>query len=327
MKSLFSVIVFAIASIVGMGNCGHAGTITFGHGINQFNIEFVTIGDPDNDPDSTGAPTPAGSVGYIYGIAKYEVSEDMINKFNGSQSFFISTFPRGPNKPATSLTWNYAARFVNWLNTSSGGHEAYNFLGNGDSENIIPWTASDSLDYDSKNPFRSKRARYVLPSFDEWYKAAFFNPGTNTYSNYSNGSDTPPDPVANGPTGAVYLQPFDQGPADVNQAGGPSPYGVVGLGGNVYEWEESTFDVTQGNYNSSGSAARAFRGGYWNNDPSPLNSSSRFSGGPNDRANTVGFRVAMVTPSGGQVPEPSTMAIFSLGALGMVYRARRKTKA
>ena len=30
---------------------------------------------------------------------------------------------------------------------------------------------------------------------------------------------------------------------------------------------------------------------------------------------------------GGQVPEPSTMAIFGLGALGMAYRARRKAKA
>ncbi|MFN6300822.1 MAG: PEP-CTERM sorting domain-containing protein [Planctomycetota bacterium] len=35
----------------------------------------------------------------------------------------------------------------------------------------------------------------------------------------------------------------------------------------------------------------------------------------------------MVTPSGGQVPEPTSMAIFGLGALGMAYRARRITKA
>lgn len=36
--------------------------------------------------------------------------------------------------------------------------------------------------------------------------------------------------------------------------------------------------------------------------------------------------VAMLS-SGGEVPEPSTMAIFGLGALGMAYRARRKAKA
>ncbi|MCE2815042.1 MAG: PEP-CTERM sorting domain-containing protein [Planctomycetaceae bacterium] len=30
---------------------------------------------------------------------------------------------------------------------------------------------------------------------------------------------------------------------------------------------------------------------------------------------------------GGQVPEPTSMAIFGLGALGFAYRARRKSKA
>ncbi|MFN6140653.1 MAG: PEP-CTERM sorting domain-containing protein [Planctomycetota bacterium] len=35
----------------------------------------------------------------------------------------------------------------------------------------------------------------------------------------------------------------------------------------------------------------------------------------------------MVFPSGGQVPEASTMAILGLGALGMAYRARRKARA
>jgi hypothetical protein len=37
--------------------------------------------------------------------------------------------------------------------------------------------------------------------------------------------------------------------------------------------------------------------------------------------------VAIQTPSGGAVPEPTSMAIFGLGALGFAYRARRKSKA
>lgn len=41
----------------------------------------------------------------------------------------------------------------------------------------------------------------------------------------------------------------------------------------------------------------------------------------------MGFRIAMVTPSGAEVPEPSSMAIFGLGALVMAYRARRKAMA
>jgi hypothetical protein len=33
------------------------------------------------------------------------------------------------------------------------------------------------------------------------------------------------------------------GPADVDQPGGLTPYGGVGLGGIVCEWEESSFDL------------------------------------------------------------------------------------
>jgi hypothetical protein len=38
---------------------------TFGTGDNSFDIEFVTIGDPGNPPDTTGIPNPAGSVDYV----------------------------------------------------------------------------------------------------------------------------------------------------------------------------------------------------------------------------------------------------------------------
>ncbi len=37
--------------------------------------------------------------------------------------------------------------------------------------------------------------------------------------------------------------------------------------------------------------------------------------------------VALYTTPRGEVPEPTSMAIFGLGALGMAYRARRKSKA
>jgi hypothetical protein len=166
-----------------------AGTVTFGTGSNQFQMEFVTIGDPGNTADFTGVPNPAGSVGYTYGIGKFEVSEDMITKFNASQSLQITTTSRGANKPAANVSWNEAARFVNWLNTSTGGFAAYNFTTGGVNDNIALWTAADTLDYDPLNPYRSKRATYVLPSFNEWYKAAYFNPNDSTYYNFANGSD------------------------------------------------------------------------------------------------------------------------------------------
>jgi hypothetical protein len=59
----------------------------------------------------------------------------------------------------------------------------------------------------------------------------------------------------------------------------------------------------------------------WNWTGTPSTSSFQLlSAAYEDQENT-----AIVTP-GGSVPEPTSMAIFGLGALGMAYRARRKSK-
>ena len=303
-----------------------AGTITFGSGGNQFNMEFVTIGNPGNTADTTGAPSLAGAVGYTYGIGKFEVSEDMITKFNASQSLQITQNNRGTAKPATSVSWNEAARFVNWLNISSGGSAAYKFTTGGVNDNIELWTASDTADYDPLNPYRSKRATYVLPSYNEWYKAAYYNPTNSTYYDYTNGSDTAPTAVASGTTAgtAVYGQTFGQGPANVDQAGGLSPYGVMGLGGNVSEWEESSDDLL----NSSGSSSRGIRGGSWDGGSDDLSSSTRvFDFVPSGQGSLIGFRVASLASSAPPaVPEPSMMVIGTLFGLGGLMAKRRVKK-
>jgi formylglycine-generating enzyme required for sulfatase activity len=304
-----------------------AAVVSFGSDANQFQMEFVTIGDPGNAADFTGSPSPAGSVGYTYGIGKFEVSEDMITKFNASQSLQITKDTRGTAKPATNVSWNEAARFVNWLNTSTGGSAAYNFTTGGVNDDIAVWTSADTLDYEATNPYRSKRATYVLPSFNEWYKAAYYNPTNSTYYDFPNGSNTAPTAVASG-TGdntAVYNQSFGQGPADVNLAGGLSPYGVMGLGGNVFEWEESSFDVTSGNYNSSGSSSRGIRGGNWYYNSSDLSSSSRFFL-PSFELYDIGFRVASLSSDAAAVPEPSMMVIGTLFGLGGLMAKRRMKK-
>jgi len=166
-----------------------AGTITFGCGSNQFTMNFVDIGNAGNADDTTGKPNPAGAVGSAYGLGKYEVSEDMITKFNASQSLQITMDNRGVNQPATGVSWNEAARFTNWLNTSTGGSAAYNFTTSGVNDNITPWTSANPLDYDASNPYRSLRATYVLPSMDEWYKAAYYDPNKS-------GGDGPRNPAA-----------------------------------------------------------------------------------------------------------------------------------
>ena len=312
----------ALATVASLAAPSCAAVVSFGSGGNQFNMEFVTIGNPGNAADTTGDPNPAGAVGYTYGIGKFEVSEDMITKFNASQSLQITQDNRGTAKPATSVSWNEAARFVNWLNTSSGGFAAYKFTTGGVNDNIELWTASDTLDYEATNPYRSKRATYVLPSYNEWYKAAYYNPNNSTYYDYANGSNTAPTAVASGTTAgtAVYNLPFEQGPADVTQAGGLSPYGVMGLGGNVFEWEESSEDLA----NSSGFSLRGRRGGNWNLNSEFLSSSNRGGPGPSDESILFGFRVASLASSAPPaVPEPSMMVIGTLFGLGGLMAKRR----
>jgi formylglycine-generating enzyme len=324
-------------ALAGMASSSLGGIVTFGSGSNQFNMEFVTIGNPGNAPDTTGDPNPAGRVDYTYDIGKFEVSRDLVTKYNSNSGVVAITLDpmsgisggTGVNRPATGITWNEAARFVNWLNTSTGGSAAYKFTTGGSNDNIALWTAADTLDFDATNPYRSKRAKYVLPSYNEWYKAAFYDPnksGGAGYWDYATGSDTAPTSVTGGTTAntAVYKRLLNVGPADVTNAGGLSPYGVMGLNGNVAEWEESSLDLS----NSSVSSDRGHRGGAWtSSDAFDLSSAGRYNDPPDYDDSGIGFRVAMVTPSAPPaVPEPSMMVIGTLFGLGGLVAKRRMKK-
>jgi len=313
--SLFSLLGAPLCALL-LATSASAAVVSFGSGINQFNMDFVPIGNPGNAADTTGNPNPVGAVGYTYDLGKFEVSEDMITKYNAvfgtANGLTITQDARGTNKPATSVSWNEAARFTNWLNTSSGGFAAYKFTTSGVNDNIALWTAAETLDYDAANPFRSLRANYVLPNFNEWYKAAYYDPSANGglggYWNFATGSDTAPMAVASGTTAgtAVYSQSLATGPADVFNAGGLSPFGVMGLGGNVWEWQETENDLV----NDSISSNRGVRGGVWNNNSDRLSSSIRSNVSPSNIAfNDIGFRVASLTP----IPEPSTYALVLTG--------------
>jgi len=324
---VLSVAAGALAAVASMAAPMYAGTITFGSGGNTFNMEFVTIGNPNNAADTTGSPNPAGAVAYEYGLGKFEVSEDMITKFNASQSLQITKDTRGTNKPATNVSWNEAARFVNWLNTSTGNQAAYKFTTSGVNDNIALWTSGEA-GYDVNNQYRNSLAKYFLPSYNEWYKAAYYNPYNSTYYNFANGSDTRPTAVTSGTASntAVYTQSGEAspaGPADVNNAGGLSPYGVMSLNGNVWEWEESSGNSP----NNSDSSSRGVRGGNWSYGSSDLSSSTRYTHIPSNEFQDIGFRVASLSSSAAAVPEPTSMAIFGLGALAIAYRTRHKSKA
>jgi len=285
---------------------------TFGSGLNTFDIDFVTIGNPGNAADHTGDPNPAGKVDYTYRMGTYEISEGMID----AAGLGITHNNRGANKPATSVSWYEAATFVNWLNVDAGGTPAYKFSGS----TFAVWIAGDTADYDAANIYRSKRSKYFLPSVDEWYKAAYHDASAGiagTYFNYPTGSDSTPTAVASGIAAdtAVYDQNIATGPADITQAGGLSPYGTMGQGGNVWEWEETDFDLTNGP--PPGSSERRNRGGDWFTNSSFLLSSDGANDvGPSVEVSVFGFRVA-------SVPEPSTLLLGLLAAMGLLMRRRR----
>ena len=285
---------------------------TFGSGSNTFDIEFVTIGNPGNADDTTGNPNPAGKVDDTYRIGKFEISEDMINKANNLGGLGITHTNRSANKPATDITWFEAAKFVNWLNTSTLSTPAYKFDGGG---NFQLWQSGDA-GFDPNNLYRNSLATYFLPSMDEWYKAAYYDPTGTVYYNYPTGSDSVPDGIdfAGDTTfDAVFADGgFNSVPNDITDVGVLSPYGTAGQGGNVYEWEETDFDLV----NDSTSSTRSVRGGAWNDLSNDLLSSVRFFNVPIAAGKDVGFRVA-------SIPEPTTLLLGTLASVGLLMRRRR----
>ncbi|NBU72826.1 MAG: hypothetical protein EBS53_15520, partial [Bacteroidetes bacterium] len=267
-------------------------TKTFGSGTNQFSIDFVTIGNPGNPADTTGHPNPVGSVGYVYYIGKYEVSRGVLEKANAAGGLGIGMWDmqgwgfgsNGPKQPATGMSWFSIARFVNYLNTSTGYHIAYKFDAN---NNFQPWTIGEP-GFNASHPYRNSLAKYVIPDSDEWYKAAYGSPG-GAWFNYATGSDAIPNPVTNGTNSstAVYNQWIHSGPAAVDDAGGLSAFGTMAQTGNVWEFTETHVPGPDD--------PREVRGGQWTQPSTDVISSSyqhvyAANGGHPD----IGFRIAMV---------------------------------
>jgi len=294
---------------------------TFGSGSNQFSIDFVRIGNPGNAADTTGSPNPAGSVAYNYNIGKYEISRDMINKANSEGNLGITMYDmtnyggNGINKPATGISWYQAAKFVNWLNTSKGFVPAYKFDSNG---NFQVWSASDA-GFDANNPYRNSLAKFVMPSRNEWYKAAYGSPSGSWYD-YPTGTDTAPVAIAGGTNGntVVYRQPTANGPSEITNAGGLSAYGTMGQGANAVEWVETAYDSV----NDTAIEAQELRGGAWDYDSHGISSSSRAWSPPGyDNFFSFGFRVASsatLTNPTGVAPQFTSTNSF-LGQVGVAF--------
>ena len=285
---------------------------TFGTSGNEFTIDFVDIGNAGNAADTT----TYGAVPYVYRAGKYEITQDAITKATASGMADVTAGAWTGNQPAATINWYEAAAFVNFLNTNSGKTAAYDLTFSNSQWSMALWSSEQAWTVGGTNLYRNKNAFYFLPSENEWYKAAYYNAAGTNYFLYPTGSDTAPTAVASGTNaGSAVYNGAASVPAIVGSAGGLSPYGTMGQGGNVYEWNESAFDGA----NSSASENRTIRGGYWVEPlQDSLRSLDRQLDGPSWGDFFIGFRVA-------SVPEPSTYALLLMtgaGALWMVKRRR-----
>ena len=135
------------------------------------------------------------------------------------------------------------------------------------------------------------------------------------YYQYATGSNSVPTAVDSGTVAgtAVFYGNGESptAPADVVQAGDLSPYGAMGMDGNVFQWNETL--ITGSN--------RGTRGGSFRSFSSLLASSYRGSEAPTLPNEQLGFRVA----SSEAVPEPGSITLVVSGGLCLlayVWRGR-----
>ncbi len=306
-------------------------------------IETVNVGDIGNPNDSTGY----GGVGYSYGIGTYEVTLNQYTAFlnavaatdtwglyntdlglnpsvrgiarSGTSGSYTYSVIGSGNRPVTYVSWYDAARFVNWL--QNGQPTGLQTAGTTE-------TGAYTLTGNSGVIFRNANWNYGLPSENEWYKAAYYQPAAqggdgdgywayptanNTIPNSRNGSASDPnsgnfyrdDGIANGFNGGFAIPPggslTDVGAFSLAD----SFYGTFDQGGNVAEWNDGVI---------SGSA-RIIRGGGFYDSEVGLRASMRTGYSmPNEDAAT-GFRIVVI-------PEPGVLGLAALAGTMFFWRRR-----
>ena len=272
---------------------------TFGTGANEFSIDFVNIGYAGNAADASGY----GAVGYDYRMGTYEVTINQFDKANAAVGGNLlgdgdnNPFSIGVNGPVGRTSWFEAAKFANYLTSGTYNGGAYQFS---DANTLIGVNRDAAVS--------TYGTVYVLPTEDEWYKAAYLKSDGSAYTTYATGNAIPVAGVLGENYNQVSIHPWDVG------SGIAENNGTFDMNGNNREWNESAYDGTLDNM----AEARVIRGGsFKSNTEDDLRSSNRgIIIGPLSEGGNMGFRVAAI-------PEPSSLAMIGLVSGCAVFVRRR----
>jgi formylglycine-generating enzyme required for sulfatase activity len=301
----------------------------------QTSLEVVTVGNPGNANDPA---TGYGGVAYGYQIGKFEITAGQYTAFlnavartadpydldcpgmgytaddwrgcniqrsGPTGNYTYSVAADWANRPVNYVSWGDAARFCNWM---ANGQPNTGVEDNTTTEDGSYYLNGAIGDEALKAITRKSNATWVIPSENEWYKAAYHkNDGVNeNYWIYSTGTNSlpsntliDPDPGNNAnfyQGGYTIGSPYYRTPVGAF-ANSESPYGTFDQGGNVWEWNETSL-----------------RGGAFSSISLGLAVSGRI--GPTLRGGAesgYGFRVAYV-------PEPSSFILLGAGLLCLLAR-------
>ena len=281
-------------------------------------LEWRLVGDPGNPSDSTGN----GAVNKVFRIAAYEVTNAQYAQFLDSKARLgdplelynpeMETSPRGgidrigsgtsanpyryvlkpglTNKPVNFVSFFDALRFANWI---AGGR------GDADTETgTYTLLGGTPIPSNGDTVTREPGAEVFVPRWNEWYKAAHYDPAFG-YHLYATGSNALPDEALATPDGEVanpgpnvvnYDLSADWGSVDgnvttVGSAAATSHYGAYDMNGNVWEWNETIFEW-------QGNPYRVSNGGSFLEDESALMKTSWGIVKPWVEKDSIGFRLA-----------------------------------